>query len=148
VAETAGKQIELGISNSEKNENAAQSLTFVYPFGATLNVSKPAVPVLSSGSVCFPLKRPLCALYGCTVSANTHGAAAAAAAFKKPATGKICVLGSAHVFHDSYIDKEENRRLLESLVKYLTDDSVSLNQIDADDPDINELNYIQNINKV
>ena len=38
-------------------------LTFVYPFGATLNVQKPSVAVLSSGSVSFPLNRPVCAFY-------------------------------------------------------------------------------------
>lgn len=40
-----------------------RSLTFVYPFGATLNVMKPAVAVLSTGSVCFPLNRPILAFY-------------------------------------------------------------------------------------
>jgi len=39
-----------------------RSLTFIYPFGATLNVAKPAVAVLSSGSVSFPLNRPICAM--------------------------------------------------------------------------------------
>ena len=144
IAETAGKHFEVTASANDKNEHAAQSLTFLYPFGATLNVTKPSVPVLSSGSVCFPLKRPLCALYGCHTGTNSQISAAA----KKPASGKICVLGSSHIFHDSYIDKEENRRLLDSLVKYLTDETATLNQIDSEDPDINELNYIQNINKV
>jgi len=50
--------------SGDKNELAAQSMQFVYPFGATLNVQKPAVPVLSSGTVCYPIKRPVCALYG------------------------------------------------------------------------------------
>lgn len=40
-----------------------RALTFVYPFGATLNVMKPAVAVLSTGSVCFPLNRPILAFY-------------------------------------------------------------------------------------
>ena len=40
-----------------------KALSFVYPNGATLNVAKPAVPVLSSGSVSFPLNRPVCAFY-------------------------------------------------------------------------------------
>ena len=53
------------LNQSDKSAQAAQSLQFVYPFGATLNVQKPAVPILSSGTVCFPLKRAVCALYGC-----------------------------------------------------------------------------------
>jgi intraflagellar transport protein 52 len=144
IAETAGKNIELSMSDSNKSDQAAQSLGFVYPFGSTLNVQKPAIPVLSSGSVCFPLKRPICALFGSNIGNHNPGLAA----YKKQPTGKLCVLGSSHVFHDSYIDKEENRRLLDSLVKYLTDEACSLNQIDSEDPDINELNYIQNLNKV
>ncbi|CAB1353446.1 unnamed protein product [Coregonus sp. 'balchen'] len=40
-----------------------KALTFVYPYGATLSVMKPAVAVLSTGSVCFPLNRPVLAFY-------------------------------------------------------------------------------------
>lgn len=40
-----------------------RALTFVYPFGATLNVMKPAVAILSTGSICFPLNRPVLAFY-------------------------------------------------------------------------------------
>lgn len=42
---------------------SCRALTFVYPFGATLNVMKPAVAILSTGSVCFPLNRPILAFY-------------------------------------------------------------------------------------
>lgn len=38
-----------------------RSLSFVYPFGATLTVQKPAVTVLSSGSTSTPVNRPVCA---------------------------------------------------------------------------------------
>jgi hypothetical protein len=34
----------------------------VYPFGATLNVQKPAIPILSSGTVSYPLNRPIAAV--------------------------------------------------------------------------------------
>ncbi len=34
-------------------------LEFVYPYGATLSVLKPAVPVLSSGKIAYPMNRPL-----------------------------------------------------------------------------------------
>jgi len=49
-------------------EHCFRALSFVYPFGATLNVAKPAVAVLSSGSVSYPLNRPVCAFYGLKVS--------------------------------------------------------------------------------
>ena len=44
-------------------EDPSESLSFVYPFGATLTVQKPAVAVLSSGSVSYPQNRPVCAFY-------------------------------------------------------------------------------------
>ncbi|XP_046851186.1 LOW QUALITY PROTEIN: intraflagellar transport protein 52 homolog [Xenia sp. Carnegie-2017] len=40
-----------------------QSLNFVYPFGATLHVVKPAIPVLSTGTVSLPVNRPVCAFH-------------------------------------------------------------------------------------
>jgi intraflagellar transport protein 52 len=97
LGEAYGKYVDPMVSTQDKNDHAAQSLHFVYPFGATLNVTKPAVPVLSSGSICYPINRPLCAFYG-----NTK---------KQP--GKIAVLGSVHIFHDSYLEKEENRKILD-----------------------------------
>ena len=39
------------------------SLEFVYPFGASLNVQSPSVPVLSTGSTCLPCQRAICAFY-------------------------------------------------------------------------------------
>lgn len=34
-------------------------LDFVYPYGSTLSVQKPAVPVVSSGKIAYPMNRPL-----------------------------------------------------------------------------------------
>lgn len=39
----------------------AASIKFLYPFGATLDVQKPAVPLISTGKLCFPLQRPIVA---------------------------------------------------------------------------------------
>ncbi len=38
-------------------------LHYVYPYGATLDVRPPAIPVLSTGTVSIPLNRPTCAFY-------------------------------------------------------------------------------------
>jgi intraflagellar transport protein 52 len=43
--------------------NWVRNLSFVYPFGATINVQKPAVPILSSGSTSYPFNRPIGACY-------------------------------------------------------------------------------------
>lgn len=39
------------------------ALSFVYPFGCTLSVNNDAVPVLSTGTVCYPISRPICAFH-------------------------------------------------------------------------------------
>ena len=36
-----------------------RALVYLYPFGASVNVVKPAVPLLSTGSVAFPGNRPV-----------------------------------------------------------------------------------------
>jgi intraflagellar transport protein 52 len=46
---------------AERDENGG--LKFVYPYGSTLNVRKPAVPILSSGPISFPPNRPIGAFY-------------------------------------------------------------------------------------
>nr|CAD7199472.1 unnamed protein product [Timema douglasi] len=112
-------------SNVQYDQDISQSLSFVYPFGATLNVARPAVAVLSSGSVAFPVSRPVCALY-------THNASG----------GKLAVLGSCHIFTDKYLDKEDNDKVREILFRFLTTNDVKLNQIDAEDPEIADYNMI------
>lgn len=96
-----------------------ETLTFVYPFGSSLHVAKPAVPILSSGNVSFPLNQP--------VAAFTRS---------QSGRGKIIVCGSSLMFSDEYLDKEENKKLLEVLLLLLTSDQAQLNAIDAEDPDV------------
>jgi len=58
INKAAGKQASGLLEDAE-----GESLSFVYPYGATLNVEKPSMAVLSSGSVSFPLNRPVCAFH-------------------------------------------------------------------------------------
>ena len=97
ISEAAGKSgnatrfingLSGGIDDSGGGHANAQALSFLYPYGATLNVARPAVPVLSTGSVSFPLNRPVCALY-------SHPGSG----------GKLAVLGSGAMFADQYIGK-------------------------------------------
>lgn len=119
ISRAAGK-IVTGIIEDENMGNNAQALTFVYPYGATLSVMKPAAAVLSTGSVCFPLNRPILAFY------------------QGKEAGKLAVLGSCHMFSDQYIDKEENSKILDVLLQWFMTDSIQLNQIDAEDPEITD----------
>ena len=75
----------------ERDENGG--LKFVYPYGSTLNVHKPAVPILSSGPISFPANRPVGAFY---------------TSAKK---GKLFVLGSIKFFHDEFFEKEDNQKI-------------------------------------
>ncbi|KAG9260294.1 hypothetical protein AMEX_G26530 [Astyanax mexicanus] len=119
ISRAAGKVV-TGIIDDESPGNNAQALTFVYPYGATLNVMKPAAAVLSTGSVCFPLNRPVLALY------------------QIPNAGKLAVMGSCHMFSDQYLDKEENSKIMDVLFQWLMTDNIHLNQIDAEDPEITD----------
>jgi intraflagellar transport protein 52 len=38
---------------------AGKGLDFVYPYGCTLSVQPPAVPILSTGKISYPMQRPL-----------------------------------------------------------------------------------------
>ncbi|XP_049725120.1 intraflagellar transport protein 52 homolog isoform X2 [Elephas maximus indicus] len=120
ISRAAGKAVP-GIIDEESSGNNAQALTFVYPFGATLSVMKPAVAVLSTGSVCFPLNRPILAFY-----------------HSKNQGGKLAVLGSCHMFSDQYLDKEENSKIMDVVFQWLTTGDIHLNQIDAEDPEISD----------
>ena len=50
--------------------------------------------------------------------------------------GKIAVLGSVHIFSDQYVEKEENSKILDVIISFLTTDDIKLNQIDAEDPEV------------
>ncbi|KAI9104636.1 hypothetical protein DFS34DRAFT_641900 [Phlyctochytrium arcticum] len=109
----------------ESGKFSANALTFVYPYGATLNVQKPAIPLLSSGTVSYPLNRPVGAVY-----VNPSG------------RGKLVVVGGAAMFSDAYIDKEENTKLLDVLVQFCATDKIQLNSIDANEPDVSDYYYL------
>ncbi|KAM3622306.1 uncharacterized protein V6R79_022985 [Siganus canaliculatus] len=119
ISRAAGKVV-TGITDDENIGNDAQALTFVYPYGATLGVMKPAVAILSTGSVCFPLNRPVLAFH------------------QGKEAGKLVVLGSCHMFSDQYLDKEENSKILDVVLQWLMTDNIQLNQIDAEDPEITD----------
>merc|ERR1711934_838608 len=104
--------------NSGSNASAPSEedgLAFMYPYGATLNVQKPAVPILSTGYIAYPLNRPIGAVFS-----HSQG------------PGRLLVLGSVHFFHDDYLDKEGNAHIMDFCMQWLTGvESVTLNHIDA-----------------
>lgn len=128
ISQAAGKMVP---GQGYGDTNNTQALSFLYPYGATLNVAKPAIAVLSSGSVAFPLNRPVCAFY-------VH----------PKSGGKLVVLGSCHMFSDHFIDKEENNKIRGVIFQFLTSDDIKLNIIDAEDPEISDYFMIPSIGKL
>ena len=136
--------VSTGVVNAEINRVAAAGqkkegqggtppqLAFVYPYGATMTVQKPAVPVLSSGYISFPLNRPVAAMYS-----------------SKTGNGRLCVIGSTHIFEDKWLDKEDNAKLSDVIFRWLArDPEVNLRQIDADDPEISDYHHLPDTEKL
>lgn len=119
----SGKRVPGTYSSAESSEST--DLQFVFPFGATVSVQKPSVPVLSTGSVSFPFNRPICSMY-------------------EEKKKKLCVLGSVDMFSDRYLEKEENTKVLDVITKWLSTNEISLNSIDAEDPEITDYHYLPN----
>jgi len=120
IDNAAGKRI------PGKGADASDMLTFLYPYGATLSVNKPAVPVLSSGTVSLPVNRPVCAFYEA----------------KSGSGGRLVVLGSSHLLQDQYIDKEENFKVFDVLMQWLHNPDFKLNSIDAEDPEVSDYHFL------
>ena len=79
------------------------SLDFVYPYGATLNIQKPAFPILSTGPVSYPTNRPILAAY----QDQNRG-------------GRLLVLGSVRFLDDEFCDKECNSKVIDGMLRFLT----------------------------
>lgn len=137
--ELAGKkelmQRDTLIPGADKNhalEKDQKGLTFVYPYGATLNVKKPAAAILSTGFISYPVNRPVAAVWqeGGTSSPPTK-------------SGRLAVFGSSQWLTDEWIDKEENGKLQEIVFRWLLKDkTISWNAVDAEDPDLAEYNRL------
>jgi intraflagellar transport protein 52 len=90
------------------DRKVTDGVNFVYPRGCTLNVdSSLATALLSSGYISYPLNRPVVACAKTKVSDRTG------------TSGKILVIGSASIFADDWLLKEENSKLQEAVFGWL-----------------------------
>lgn len=80
--------------DDDDNSSGLGGFHFVYPFGCTFMVNKPAIKILTSGPISYPVNKALCAM-----STTKKG-------------GQIIALGSWEMIADNYLDKEENSKLL------------------------------------
>jgi len=117
----------------DSEDPSSRRMSVVYPFGATLKVTKPAVPLLSSGELCFPANRALLAM-------------------AKVGRGVLMVMGSTLLLTDEHIHKADNFVLVQSLLtRLITDplgDAVPANligslgkedRVEADAPEYGEV---------
>ncbi|KPA82647.1 putative intraflagellar transport protein component [Leptomonas pyrrhocoris] len=119
-------------AEAEETEAEAKSLVFVYPYGLTFNVQRPAIPLLSSGFMAYPLNRPIAVAWECPKVVEHLG---------RRKQGKLLLIGTAQIFEDAWIDKEENSTLASVILDYL-DHKLKLNQIDADEPDLTDYHHL------
>jgi intraflagellar transport protein 52 len=114
----------------------------LYPHGVTLNVQPPAVPLLSSGLLSYPVNRPLIAL--CSPSRLGHSKVMRGKDVS--IRGSITVIGSVQMISDQYYDQMENMRLMEILLRLLTgDSSLRLNAIDAENPEVTDFYFLPDV---
>ena len=106
-------------------------LKILYPFGQSIDIDPKRQNIstlFTSGKIAFPMNRPLCVV---TTS--------------KSGKGKLCVLGSVNFLDNSYIDKEENMKVIDGLIKWL----LGMNNADIVNPSksikLNDYIYIPNI---
>ena len=88
--------------DNEENKEAERNLRLVYPYGASLEVEKGVTVLFTSGIISYPHGRPLAC---CTTS--------------KSKKGKMIVVGSEKFFEDEFFEKEENRKVIDLIIKYL-----------------------------
>ena len=117
----------MDITDDSKHDNTG--LNFVYPYGATLNVQKPAFPLLSSGPISYPMNRPLCATYMDPTNPSA----------------KLLVLGSVKFFDDEYLDKEDNSKIMDVFLRWLLTDIVPLGDYVTEETDLSEYQHVPDI---
>lgn len=129
------KQSAMKMKKRDENTKDNGGLEFVYPYGSTLNVQKPAVALLSSGHISYPLNRPIVAC------AQTSGSPT----WEKKDAGRIGVVGSVEMFSDDWINSEENEKIFDVMCKWLLGESgVVWDHADAEDPDVSDYHHIPN----
>ena len=95
--------------DNDVEDNCLTGFKFVYPYGGSLLVKEPAIPILTTGTVCYPSNAAVMALYN-----HQSG-------------GKLFVVGSWQILSDNYIDKEENGKIIDFILKCVTE-----NEFEAD----------------
>jgi hypothetical protein len=97
-------------------------LDFVYPYGASMTVQAPALPLLSSGPISYPLNRPIAGVWekGAEKTVGKDVGKDVESSSRGP--GRLLVMASTEVFGDDWLEKEENGKLCDVLMRWLLDE--------------------------
>lgn len=120
----AKKYMDPGDETVEKDDFGG--MNFVYPYGSTLIVKKPAFTVLSSGPISYPTNRPLAACWA-------------------KGKGKIMVFGSIKMFEDEFFEEEDNSKIQDGAFKWLLEGEADLESAVRDIPELNEYHRVPDI---
>ena len=122
-------------------------MPFVYPYGASLSVERPARPLLSSGPVSYPLNRPIAAMWEAesALPPNNHSNGNSSSHPAAKGRGRLVVLGSVEVFGDDWLDKEENAKLCDVLFSWLLDETELDMTSDRQDSDLQEFTPVPHV---
>lgn len=86
-----------------EEDNDESKLKIVYPYGCSLiSISNKISCLFTSGLISYPLKRPLCM-----------------ALTSKSKKGKMVLIGSERFIDDEFFDKEDNKKIIVSLYKFI-----------------------------
>ena len=103
--------------DDDQHSKGAESVEFVYPRGSTLNVQQPAVALLSSGFVSYPVNRPVAAV--CEVKPQRSGQQVKLLNEQGDSRGRVAVLGSWELLSDDFLGKEANGSIADAIFKWL-----------------------------
>ncbi|BBN14641.1 intraflagellar transport protein 52 [Marchantia polymorpha subsp. ruderalis] len=111
------------------NRGGDKDFHLVYPHGPTLTVQAPAAAILSSGMIAYPVNRPIGAIWE-----GPKG------------QGRIAVLGSVTAFEDIWLEKEDNSKLLDFLLLWLTrQTSIEVEKLSSEELETGDVEHVPSI---
>ncbi|KAL0227687.1 hypothetical protein RCL1_003830 [Eukaryota sp. TZLM3-RCL] len=100
--------------------------SFVFPYGATLSVQSPAVPLFLSGTLSFPINRPLGSITLVKPNTSVPSPSTFGSLIDGTQYGKLIVLGSSQIFNDNFLSDEHNSNFADVIF------NLAVNQNDQD----------------
>ena len=87
--------------DDDVNYDKMSGFNFLYHFGTSMKVKEPSIPILTTGSVCYPVNETIMSVY------------------ESEKNGKLFVIGSWRIFSDEYLEKEENKKIFDFIFRNL-----------------------------